>query len=159
MFTTVDSNEKTIKHSHHQRDAGNSLEIDTSSFIQDKLPIIKQLNQFFEVSDDFFSLQLALFCLTLILSIVITIVSCIFINLPFGLSVFIGSIIGILYLRLLAKSIGNLGKTSSGISKVQLLLPVCLFIFASRNELIEIFPSIIGFFLYKPAMFYYFSRS
>ena len=158
MFTTVDSNEKTIKHP-TKRDADNSLDIDNSSFIEDKLPIIKQLSQFLEVSDDFFSLQLALFCLTLILSIVITIVSCIFINFSFGLSVFIGSIIGILYLRLLAKSIGNLGKTSSGISKVQLLLPVCLFIFASRNELIEILPSIIGFFLFKPAMFYYFSRS
>ena len=158
MFTTVDSNEKTIKHP-TKRDGDNSLDIGNSSFIQDKLPFIKQLSQFLEVSDDFFSLQLALFCLTLILSIVITIVSCIFINFSFGLSVFIGSIIGILYLRLLAKSIGNLGKTSSGISKVQLLLPVCLFIFASRNELIEILPSIIGFFLFKPAMFYYFSRS
>ena len=158
MFTTVDSNEKIIKHP-TKGDAGNSLDIDNSSFIEDKLPVIKQLSQFLEVSDDFFSLQLALFCLTLILSIVITIVSCIFINFSFGLSVFIGSIIGILYLRLLAKSIGNLGKTSSGISKVQLLLPVCLFIFASRNELIEILPSIIGFFLYKPVMFYYFSRS
>ena len=158
MFTTVDSNEKIIKQP-TKGDAGNSLDIDNSSFIEDKLPVIKQLSQFLEVSDDFFSLQLALFCLTLILSIVITIVSCIFINFSFGLSVFIGSIIGILYLRLLAKSIGNLGKTSSGISKVQLLLPVCLFIFASRNELIEILPSIIGFFLFKPAMFYYFSRS
>ena len=158
MFTTVDSNEKIIKQP-TKGDAGNSLDIDNSSFIEDKLPVIKQLSQFLEVSDDFFSLQLALFCLTLILSIVITIVSCIFINFSFGLSVFIGSIIGILYLRLLAKSIGNLGKTSSGISKVQLLLPVCLFIFASRNEMIEILPSIIGFFLFKPAMFYYFSRS
>ncbi len=158
MFTTVDSNEKTIKHS-TKSDADNSLYIDNSSFIEDKLPIIKRLSQFLEVSDDFFSLQLALYCLTLFLSIVITIVSSIFINFSFGLSVFIGSIIGILYLRLLAKSIGNLGKTSSGISKVQLLLPVCLFIFASRNELIEILPSIIGFFLFKPAMFYYFSRS
>ena len=158
MFTTVDSNEKTIKHP-TKRDADNSLDIDNSSFIEDKLPIIKQVSQFFEVSDDFFSLQLALYCLTLFLSIVITIVSCIFISFSFGLSVFIGSIIGILYLRLLAKSIGNLGKTSTGISKVQLLLPVCLFIFASRNEFIEILPSIIGFFLYKPAMFYYFSRT
>ena len=150
-----------IRDSKHpvRRDADNSLDIDNSSFIENKLPIIKQFFQFLEVSDDFFSLQLALFCLTLILSIVITIVSCIFINFSFGLSVFIGSIIGILYLRLLAKSIGNLGKTSSGISKVQLLLPVCLFIFASRNEFIGILPSLIGFFLYKPAMFYYFSRS
>ena len=158
MFTTVDSNKKIIKHP-FKSDDENSLDIDNSSFTGDKLPIIKQLSQFLEISDDFFSLQLTLFCLTLFLSIVVTIASCIFVNFSFGFSVFIGSIIGILYLRLLAKSIGNLGKTSSGISKVQLLLPVCLFIFASRNELIEILPSIIGFFLFKPAMFYYFSRS
>ena len=158
MFTTVDSNEKIIKHP-IIKDSENSLDIDNSSFIEDKLPIIQRLSKFLEVSDDFFSLQLALICLTLFFSIVITIVSIIFINISFGFSVFIGSIFGIFYLRLLAKSIGNLGKTSSGISKVQLLLPVCLFIFASRNELIEILPSIIGFFLYKPVMFYYFSRS
>ena len=158
MFTSVNSNEKTIQHP-IKKDAENSLDNDNSSFNEDKLPIIQRLSKFLEVSDDFFSLQLALICLTLFLSIVITIVSIIFINISFGFSVFIGSIFGIFYLRLLAKSIGNLGKTSSGISKVQLLLPVCLFIFASRNELIEILPSIIGFFLYKPVMFYYFSRS
>ena len=158
MFTSVNSNEKTIQHP-IKKDAENSLDKDNSSFIEDKLPIIQRLSKFLEVSDDFFSLQLALICLTLFLSIVITIVSIIFINISFGFSVFTGSIFGIFYLRLLAKSIGNLGKTSSGISKVQLLLPVCLFIFASRNELIEILPSIIGFFLYKPVMFYYFSRS
>ena len=61
MFTTVDSNEKTIKHS-IKRDAENSLDIDNSSFIKDKLPIIKQLSEFLEYSDDFFSLQLALYC-------------------------------------------------------------------------------------------------
>ena len=158
MFTSVNSNEKTIQHP-IKKDVENSLDNDNSSFIEDKLPIIQRLSKFLEVSDDFFSLQLALICLTLFLSIVIAIASIIFINISFGFSVFIGSIFGIFYLRLLAKSIGNLGKTSSGISKVQLLLPVCLFIFASRNELIEILPSIIGFFLYKPVMFYYFSRS
>ncbi len=158
MFTTVNSNKKTIEHP-IQRDAYDSPDIDNSSLIEDRLPFIKQLAQFLEVSDNFFSLQLALFCLTLFLSILITIASSIFINFSFGLSIFIGSLTGIFYLRLLAKSIGNLGKTSSGVSKVQLLLPVCLFIFASRNEFIEILPSIIGFFLYKPAMFYYFSRS
>jgi len=158
MFTTVNSSKKTIEHP-IKTDVYDSLDIDNSSLIEEKLPILKQLSQFLEVSDNFFSLQLALFSLTLFLSTVITIASCVFINSSFGLSIFIGSITGIFYLRLLAKSIGNLGKNSSGVSKFQLLLPVCLFIFASRSELIEILPSIIGFFLYKPAMFYYFSRS
>ncbi len=158
MFTIVNSNKNTIEHP-IKRDVLDSPDLDNSSLIEEKLPILKQFSEFFKVSDNFFSLQLALFCLTLFLSIVITIASCLFINSSFGLSIFIGSITGIFYLRLLAKSIGNLGKVSSGVSKFQLLLPVCLFIFASRSELIEILPSIIGFFLYKPAMFYYFSRT
>tara|TARA_Y100001978_G_scaffold182444_1_gene179323 strand:- start:543 stop:1019 length:477 start_codon:yes stop_codon:yes gene_type:complete len=158
MFTTVNSNKKIIEHP-LASNANNSLDIDNSNLIEERLPIFKQISQLLEFSNDFFSLQLALFCLTLIISIVLTVASCIFINFSFGLSIFVGSITGILYLRLLAKSVGNLGKTSSGVSKVQLLLPVCLFILASKNELIEVLPSIIGFFLYKPAMFYYFSRS
>tara|TARA_Y100001933_G_C18481699_1_gene348590 strand:- start:6 stop:482 length:477 start_codon:yes stop_codon:yes gene_type:complete len=158
MFTTVNSNKKTLEHP-IKRGASNSFDNDNSSLIENRLPVTRQFSQFLEVSDNFFSLQLALFCLTLILSLVITFASCILISFSFGLSIFIGSITGIFYLRLLAKSIGNLGKTSSGVTKVQLLLPICLFIFASRSELIEILPSIIGFFLFKPAMFYYFSRS
>ena len=73
--------------------------------------------------------------------------------------VFIGAISGIFYLRLLAKSIGKLGKESSGVSKLQLLVPVCLFIFASKLGSLDIFPAMIGFFIYKPSLILYFSRS
>ena len=158
MFTTVNSNQQDVKNSLEQ-DACTPSVLEDSNLTEKKFPIYLQLSKFFSVSDDYFSLQLSIFCLTLILSIVTSIACCIFINSSFGLSLFIGSITGIFYLRLLAKSIGNLGRSSSGVSKVQLLLPVCLFIFASRNDLIEILPSIIGFFLYKPAIFFYFSRS
>mgnify|MGYP001218345725 CR=1 FL=1 len=158
MFTTVNSNRKNVKHSIN-KDVTASPVLDDSNLTEKKLSILVQLNKFFSVSDDYFSLQLAIFCLTLFSSIVISISACFFVNSSVGLSIFIGSIAGIFYLRLLAKSIGNLGKSSSGVSKVQLLMPVCLFIFASKNDLIEILPSIIGFFLYKPAMLFYFSRS
>tara|TARA_Y100000589_G_scaffold318399_1_gene345834 strand:- start:506 stop:982 length:477 start_codon:yes stop_codon:yes gene_type:complete len=158
MFTTVSSNKKNVKN-FLKENSELSCSFDDSSVIKKELTIIKQLSLFFSFSEDYFSLQLAIFCLTLILSIIVSIVSCLLINFSFGLSLFIGSITGIFYLRLLAKSIGNLGKNSLGVSKVQLLLPICLFIFASGNDLIEIFPAIMGFFFYKPAMLFYFSRS
>ena len=158
MFTTVNSNKENVKHSLKQ-DAYKTSVLDDLTATEKRLPYFRQFSKFFSITDDYFSLQLAIFCLTLIISIFASLASCIFISYSFGLSLFIGSVAGIFYLRLLAKSIGNLGKNSSGVSKIQLLLPVCLFIFASKNELIEIFPSIIGFFLYKPALFFYFSRS
>ena len=157
MFTTVNSARKKFQQTINLGAEDPSVSINTSLFKFKNSLLIKFLN-FFSLSNDYFKLQLAIFSLTFLFSIVITVLTCIFISLKFGLSIFIGSIVGIFYLRLLAKSIGNLGKSSSGVSKLQLLLPVCLFIFASKNELIEILPAIIGFFLYKPSLFFIFSR-
>ena len=156
MFTTVNSARKKDQQSINV-DAENSSISQNSILFKIKNLFIEFFN-LFSLSNDYFKLQLVIFSLTFLFSLVITFLTCIFISLEFGLSIFIGSIVGIFYLRLLAKSIGNLGKSSSGVSKLQLLLPVCLFIFASKNEFIEIFPAIIGFFLYKPSLFFIFSR-
>jgi len=157
MFTMVNSDRKKVQHS-NDLDAENLSVSQNSSLFKVKDSLSIEFFNFFSLSNDYFKLQLVIFSLTFLFSLVITFLTCIFISLKFGLSVFIGSIVGIFYLRLLAKSIGNLGKSSSGVSKLQLLLPVCLFIFASKNEFIEILPAIIGFFLYKPSLFFYFSR-
>ena len=157
MFTTVDSARKKVQQTINL-DAEHSSTSINSSVFKSKNSILIEFLDFFSFSNDYLKLQFAIFSLTFLFSLVITIFACIFLSPKFGLSIFIGSIVGIFYLRLLAKSIGNLGKSSSGVSKSQLLLPVCLFIFASKNELIEILPAIIGFFLYKPSLFFIFSR-
>ena len=157
MFTIVNSDEEKLKQS-ISLDAAKSSTLDNSDLAQEKLSLIKRfLNSIAE--NDYYKLQFIVFTLTFVISLIASLSTVFLINPAFGLSIFVGSIAGMFYLRLLAKSIGNLGKTSSGVSKLQLLIPVCLFIFASKNELIEIFPSIIGFFIYKPALFLYFSRS
>ena len=158
MFTSVDSAREKVKQPINL-DAKNSSVAKFSNSIEIENPLLTKFFNFFSISNNYFELQLAIFSLTFLFSLVITIITCICISLKFGLSIFLGSIVGIFYLRLLAKSIGNLGKSSSGVSKLQLLLPVCLFIFASKNEFIDILPAIIGFFLYKPSLFFYFSRS
>ena len=156
MFTSVDSTRKKFKQAINL-DAEYSPTQNSES-VEIKNSLLVEFFNFSSKSNDYFKLQLAIFSLTFLFSLVITLLACIFIGFIFGFSIFIGSIVGIFYLRLLAKSIGNLGKSSSGVSKLQLLLPVCLFIFASKNEFIEIFPAMIGFFLYKPSLFFYFSR-
>tara|TARA_Y100000589_G_scaffold332159_1_gene389802 strand:- start:972 stop:1448 length:477 start_codon:yes stop_codon:yes gene_type:complete len=157
MFTTVNSAKKNSLHSNHL-DAGTSTALINSGSQINYLSILKRLSNFYLVNSNYLTIQLAIISLTFIISLILSLSTSIFISGSFGLSLFIGSVVGIFYLRLLAKSIGNLGKTSSGVSKVQLLLPICLFIFASKNEFIEILPAVIGFFLYKPALFFYFSR-
>ena len=157
MFTTVNSARKKVQQTINL-DAEHNPASPNSNVFKIKNSLLIDFFNFFSLSNDYFKLQLAIFSITFLCSLVIAVSTCIFISLKFGLSIFIGSIVGIFYLRLLAKSIGNLGKSSSGVSKLQLLLPVCLFIFASKNEFIEIFPAIIGFFLYKPSLFFIFSR-
>tara|TARA_B100001115_G_scaffold181065_1_gene174571 strand:+ start:17 stop:490 length:474 start_codon:yes stop_codon:yes gene_type:complete len=157
MFTIVNSDEKKLKQS-TSLDASKSSILENSYLAQKKFSLFKRFFNFI-AENEYYKLQLTIFALTFVISLIASLFALVLINPSFGLSIFVGSIAGIFYLRLLAKSIGNLGKTSSGISKVQLLIPVCLFIFASKNELIEIFPSIIGFFFYKPALIIYFSRS
>tara|TARA_B100000287_G_C20323817_1_gene658922 strand:- start:161 stop:631 length:471 start_codon:yes stop_codon:yes gene_type:complete len=156
MFTTVDSERKKSKHSITQDASGASIKDakeEQQSFLNNFF------DSFFSIKDNYLKIQVIIFLITLLLSIVLSVLTTICISVSFGLSFFIGSVFGILYLRLLAKSIANLGKSSTGVSKIQLLLPVCLFIFTSKSEFLEILPAIIGFFLYKPAIVFYFSRS
>ena len=157
MFTIVNPANKDKGNSVHLDEQTSPVLLDSKSS-KNNYSILKRFSKYFLISDDFLILQLTIISLTFAVSILLSLSTSFLVSRIFGLSIFIGSVVGIFYLRLLAKSIGNLGKTSSGVSKVQLLLPVCLFIFASKNEFVEILPAVIGFFLYKPALIFYFSR-
>ena len=158
MFTSVNSNRKTAGHLpsknvHDSPAQGNS-------FIKEfKLVIASQLQNLFSKNDEYTKLQITIFGITFIIAILVASITGIMIGYTFGFSVFIGAIAGIFYLRLLAKSIGKIGKESTGVSKLQLLVPVCLFIVASRIGSLDIFPAMLGFFIYKPSLIFYFSRS
>ena len=158
MFTSVDSNRKKMEHSSSESvQFSQSLE---NSIIKDsKSGIANQLDNLLSKNDEYTKLQLTIFGITFIVSILVASITGIFLGFTFGLSILIGAIAGIFYLRLLAKSVGKLGKESTGVSKLQLLVPVCLFIFASKLGSLDIFPAMIGFFIYKPSLIFYFSRS
>ena len=158
MFTSVDSDRKTIEHL-PSKNVQNIPVQDNSFLNESKFIIATQFNKLFLKNDEYFKLQITIFGITFIVAILVASITGIIFGYTFGFSVFIGAIAGIFYLRLLAKSIGKIGKESAGISKLQLLVPVCLFIFASKLGSLEILPAMIGFFIYKPSLVFYFSRS
>ena len=158
MFTSVDSNRKKLGHPSNENVQLPQF-LDNSIIKESKTGIAYQIDHFLSQNDEYTKLQLKIFGITFIVSIFLASITGIFLGFTFGFSILIGAIAGIFYLRLLAKSIGKLGKESSGVSKLQLLVPVCLFIFASKLGSLDIFPAMIGFFIYKPSLIFYFSRS
>ncbi|MDC2974756.1 hypothetical protein OAX47_01005 [Prochlorococcus sp. AH-736-K09] len=157
MFTLVDSNRKKLEHPSNEN-VQFSQSPDNSIIKESKFGIANQIVNLLSQNDEYTKLQLTIFGITFIVSVLIASITGIFFGFIFGFSIFIGAIAGIFYLRLLAKSVGKLGKESSGVSKLQLLVPVCLFIFASKLGSLDILPAMIGFFIYKPSLILYFLR-
>ena len=159
MFTSVDSDRKKTIELLPSKNVHKSLPHDNSSINEIKLVIAGQFQKLFSKNDEYTKLQITIFGVTFIVSILVASITGIIFGYTFGFSIFIGAIAGIFYLRLLAKSIGKIWKESSRVSQLQLLVPVCLFIFASKLGSLDIFPAMIGFFIYKPSLIFYFSRS
>ena len=159
MFTSVDSNRKKIVEHLPGKNVHDSPTQDNSFINKFKLVFASQFQKLFSKNDEYTKLQMTIFGITFIVAILVASITGIIIGYTFGFSVFIGAIAGIFYLRLLAKSIGKIGKESNGYSQLQLLVPVCLFLFAGKLGSIDIFPAMIGFFIYKPSLIFYFSRS
>ena len=159
MFTSVDSNRKKIVEHLPGKNVHDSPTQDNSFINKIKLVFASQFQKLFSKNDEYTKLQITIFGITFIVATLVASITGIIIGYTFGFSVFVGAIAGIFYLRLLAKSIGKIGKESNGFSQLQLLVPVCLFLFASKLGSLDIFPAMIGFFIYKPSLIFYFSRS
>ena len=101
---------------------------------------------------DYAKLQQRIIIATLIVSTFVVSISAILFDLKIASSLLVGAMSGILYLRLLARSVGNLGKNSNTVSKVQLLVPVVLVLSVSRLPQLELLPVLLGFLLYKPSI-------
>ena len=158
MFTSVNSDRKINEHLPDKN--VQSTPVLNNSFISEiKLVIASQFQKIFSHNDEYIKLQKTIFGITFIVAILLSSISGIIIGYTFGLSVFIGAIAGIFYLRLLAKSIGKIGKNTTSVSQLQLLVPICLFIFASKLGSLDLLPAMVGFFIYKPSLIFYFSRS
>ena len=101
---------------------------------------------------EYVSLQQRTFTMTLVVTAFVGLLTIIFFDFNAAISLFLGAFSGILYLRLLAKSIGSLGKKSTSVSKVQLLVPALLILVVSKLPDFQLIPALVGFLLYKPSL-------
>jgi len=104
------------------------------------------------VPDEYVHLQRRILIATIFLSIFAIGISAVFFDLLTTSSVLVGAFFGLLYLRLLARSIGKLGKSTKQVSKIQLIVPVLLVLAASKLPQLELLPALFGFLLYKPSL-------
>lgn len=102
--------------------------------------------------DDFTLLQRRLIQATLAISALAVLVTALVFNLHTAGSVLVGAMAGVLYLRLLARSVAKLGPGSKSVSKFQLLVPALLVVASARLPQLDLLPALIGFLLYKPAV-------
>ncbi len=107
-------------------------------------------------TNEYVLLQQRIFKMTLVVSAIIGLLTIIFVDLNAAISLFLGAFSGIFYLRLLAKSIGSLGKKSTSVSKVQLLVPVLLILVVTKLPQLQLIPALVGFLLYKPSLILHF---
>jgi len=103
-------------------------------------------------SDEYLELQFRVFRLTLLLTVFSVGIAGFFIGIQASASLFVGSLAGIFYFRLLARGVGRLGTSSKIVGKVQLLVPVILVLGSSRFPQLDLIPALLGFLLYKPAL-------
>jgi ATP synthase protein I len=103
-------------------------------------------------SDDYLRLQRRLLLATLMVSALAVIVTALVFDLHVASSLLVGALAGLLYLRLLARSVGKLGNGAKKVGKTQLLVPVVLVLASARLPQLELLPALLGFLLYKPAL-------
>ena len=103
-------------------------------------------------SDDYLRLQQRLLLSTLIVSAIAVLITALSFDLHIAGSLLVGALAGLLYLRLLARSVGKIGNGAKKVGKVQLLVPVVLVLASSRLPQLELLPALLGFLLYKPAL-------
>ncbi|GCE64182.1 ATP synthase [cyanobiont of Ornithocercus magnificus] len=102
--------------------------------------------------EDYARLQRRLMLATLAISLVTALVTLLWFGPRVACSLLLGSLAGLVYLRLLARSVARLGSGSYQIGRFQLAIPVMLIVAAARLPQLSILPAFLGFLLYKPAL-------
>ena len=105
--------------------------------------------------EEYYQLEQTLLLGTLAIAASIFISVWFFYSLKIAGSYGIGAVVGVVYLRMLAKDVERLGRERMGLSKNRLALLVVLFVVASKWQSVEIVPIVLGFLTYKATIHVY----
>lgn len=103
-------------------------------------------------SDDFQRLQRRFLLATLGLSVVVSALTALRFGLQPACSLAFGASCGLLYVRLLARSVAKLGTQSRSLGRFQMIVPALLVVVCSKVPALQLLPALAGFVLYKPAL-------
>lgn len=101
---------------------------------------------------DYARLQRRLMLATLIMSLLAACVAALRFDFLVARSLLVGAGAGLLYLRLLARSVARLGGGSRQVGRFQLVVPMLLIVASAKLPQLELLPAFLGFLLYKPAL-------
>ncbi len=104
---------------------------------------------------EYYQLQNELLALTLLLMAVGFVSVWMAYSLNTALNYLIGACSGVVYLKLLARSVEKLGRSTSKVSKNQLALFIGVIVVASQVDQLQIVPVFLGFLTYKAALIAY----
>jgi ATP synthase protein I len=108
---------------------------------------------------EFFKLQWELLVTSLVLTVVIFIFTYGFYTFNTALNYLIGALAGLLYLRLLAKHVEQLGRQRKKLGQTRLATFIILIVVASQVDQLEILPIFLGFLTYKASLIIYVLRT
>ncbi|EDX85340.1 hypothetical protein S7335_3039 [Synechococcus sp. PCC 7335] len=105
---------------------------------------------------EYYRLQQDLLKLTLVFTVVIFLAVWGTYSLNTALNYIVGSVTGIVYFRMLAKSVGNIGRqqptTSSGPSSGRIAIFIGVMVVATQWQQLSVLPVFLGFLTYKAAL-------
>ena len=109
--------------------------------------------------NDYYNLRNELLILTLALTGVIFITVWIFYSLNIALNYILGASTGVVYLRMLAKDVEQVGIEGKRLNKTRLALFIGLIIVATQWKQLHLMPIFLGFLTYKAALMVYILRT
>jgi len=104
---------------------------------------------------EYYRLQQDLLLSTLALTGIIFLFVWFFYGLPTALNYLIGACTGVVYLRMLSKSVARLGRSQQRLGSSRLALVVGLILVATQWQQLAVMPVFLGFLTYKAALIGY----
>jgi len=112
-----------------------------------------------ESMQEYYNLQKELFVVTLTTTAIIFGSVWISYNLNIALNYLLGACTGVVYLRMLAKNVEQLGQQNRSLSKSRFALFIGLIILATQLSQLQVLPIFLGFLTYKVALLYQMVRA